>query len=121
LACRNPALPQKGINGTIEAQTRKIAGEMSTVRKTVASVIGLLSTVASLAFWIEVGLGIAMGRVPGWINIGVVGWVAGWMLGLVLAGVATILWPKRWWLALPIPVLSFLAALAAVSVSHVNW
>ncbi len=87
-------------------------------RKTLASAIGLLSIVSSLAFWIEMALGQALGRVPGWIDMGLDGWAAGWVLGLLLAGVATILWPKRWWLALFVPVLSFFAAF--VSVSHVD-
>jgi hypothetical protein len=94
---------------------------MSMERKTVASVIGLLSIITSSPFWIELALGLAMGRVPGWIDIGVMGWVAGWMFGLLLASIATILWPKRWWWVLLVPVISFLGVFVLVSVGHVDW
>ena len=87
-------------------------------RKTVANVIGVLSIISSSLFWIELALGVVMGRVPGWINVGVIGWVVGMISGLLLAGIATFLWPKRWWLLL-VPVISFLAVLVVAYLD--NW
>jgi len=93
---------------------------MDPQRKTIASVIGILSIVSSLVFWIETAMAKALGRVPGWIDVGLDGWVAGWVFGLLLAVFAAFLWPKRWWLALLVPVLSFFAAFFA-SMGHVEW
>lgn len=90
-------------------------------RKTLASVIGLSSVVSSSTIWMELAVGRLIGHVPGWMNIGVDGWVAGWMLGFLLAAVATALWPRRWWPALFFPVISFAAALGLISFSHVEW
>jgi hypothetical protein len=90
-------------------------------RKALANTIGLLSIVSSSALWIEIALGKALRHVPAWIDIGLNGWLAGWVIGLLLAIVATTLWPRRWALVLLFPVLSFLSALALVSWSHVEW
>lgn len=90
-------------------------------RKTLASVIGLSSLVSSSAIWMEVAVGQLSGHVPGWMDIGVRGWVAGWVLGFLLAAVATFLWPRRWWPVLFFPLASFVGALALISVSRVEW
>jgi hypothetical protein len=86
-------------------------------RKALAStIIGVLSIVCSLAFWIELLLMFALGQLPAWLPIG----LAGWVLGLLLACVATILRPKRWWVALLVPVLSFVIAVF-VFFSNPHW
>jgi hypothetical protein len=93
------------------------ATNMSPDRKALAStIIGVLSIVCSLAFWIELLLMLAVGQLPAWFPIG----LAGWALGLLLACVATILRPKRWWVALLVPLVSFVIAVFFVF-SNPNW
>jgi hypothetical protein len=90
---------------------------MGADRKAVVSTtIRVLSIVCSLAFWIELLLMFAVGELPAWFPIG----LAGWALDLLLACIATILRPKRWWVALLVPVLSFVIAFFFVF-SNPNW
>jgi hypothetical protein len=90
------------------------------MRNILANIIGILSVLCSLTFWIEIAVTRIAGQTPTWLDIGLNGWLTGWSMGLLLSiGAAGL--KRRWAFAVPLPVLSFLAAVAAVNWKTVQW
>jgi hypothetical protein len=92
-----------------------------TWRKVFANVVGSAGILCSFAFWVEVCVAKIVGYTPGWLDMGVIGWLTGWMLGIVLAVTAVALGSRKWAYATILPFVSFFAAVASIDWPHVQW
>ena len=90
-------------------------------RSTLANVVGCAGIACSFSFWIEVCVTKLVGHTPLWINMGVIGWGLGLVLGIVLALTAAALGSRRWAFAAALPVVSFLAMIAAAALWPIQW
>jgi hypothetical protein len=90
-------------------------------RRTLANVLGCAAVACSFSFWIEVCVTKLVGHTPPWINIGVIGWVLGWVLGIALSLIAAALGSRRWAFTAALPLVSFLAMIAAAAIWPIQW
>jgi hypothetical protein len=90
-------------------------------RTTLANVVGCAAVACSCSFWIEFCVTKLVGHTPLWLNIGLVGWVLGLVLGIILAFTAAALGSRRWAFAAVLPLISFIAMIAAIFSSPIQW
>ncbi len=86
-----------------------------TSRRTISKLIGCLSLVCSLGFWVLVCVGQVMGHFPVLPDLPFSGWVLIWTAGLLLALIAAALGSRRWAFAALLPVISLFAAIVIVN------
>ena len=92
-------------------------------RRTTANGIGCLSVACSLAFWLWAGLFLftPLNKSEAWLRLvdEPVLWIMLWIAGFLLGLIATALGSKRWAFAAVLALVSFGAAVAALS--GVDW
>lgn len=85
--------------------------------RTKRSIFGYASLTCSLAFWVLLALHLIPGF-PRRIDLPFGGWVAIWVVAIVLALVASVRSSRRWAWAALLPVMNFVMILISIGISE---